>query len=130
MIYRLLADLTLITHFCFVIFIIFGGLLVLCRRYYLWLHLPALAWGVLIEFFRWTCPLTALENYFRKLGGEAGYNEGGFIQHYVSALLFWQMTEKTQILLGLMLLIFNAGVYFLVFRKYRKPVSRLKPSLK
>ena len=116
MIYRLLADLTLIAHFCFVLFIIFGGLLVLRRRFFLWLHLPALFWGILIEFFRITCPLTTLENYFRNLGGEAGY-EGGFVEHYVAAALYWQMTANTQILLGVALVVFNLLIYFFVFQK-------------
>ena len=116
MIYRILADITLILHFCFVIFVIFGGLLVLYRRFVLWIHLPALVWGVLIEFFRFTCPLTRLENQFRQLGGEAGY-EGGFIEHYFSALLYWQMDSQTQILLGLALILINLTIYFFIFRR-------------
>lgn len=116
MIYRLLADITLILHLCFIVFVIFGGLLVLYRRFVLWLHLPALVWGILIEFFGITCPLTTLENYLRGLGGETGY-EGGFIEHYVSTLVYWQMTAEIQILLGIMLIISNLLIYFIVFRK-------------
>jgi hypothetical protein len=116
MIYRLLADITLIIHLCFVLFVIFGGLLVLRRRSVIWLHLPALFWGILIEFFQITCPLTTLENYFRNLGGEADY-EGGFIEHYVSAVVYWQMTMQTQILLGVALVAFNLLIYFFIFRR-------------
>jgi len=119
MIYRLLADITLILHFCFVIFVIFGGLLVFYRRFLLWLHLPALVWGILIEFLRLTCPLTTLENYFRQLGGEAGY-EGGFIEHYFSAMLYWQMNAQTQILLGIALIVLNSAFYYFIFRQ--KPI--------
>ena len=118
MIYRLLADLTLISHFCFVVFVIFGGLLVLRRPPALWLHLPALAWGILVECFQMTCPLTVLENYLRGLGGEAGY-EGGFVEHYVSIILYWQLTAPLQILLGLVLIAFNLLIYFFIFRKSR-----------
>jgi hypothetical protein len=118
MIYRLLADLTLTAHLCFVIFAIFGGLLVLRRRFIFWFHLPALVWGVLVECFRMPCPLTALENWFRRLGGEAGY-EGGFIEHYVSAILYWQLTVETQILLGVVLVAVNLLIYFFIFRQMR-----------
>ncbi|MGC2235081.1 MAG: DUF2784 domain-containing protein [Pyrinomonadaceae bacterium] len=118
MIYRILADLILTAHFGFIVFVIFGGLLVLYRRFVLWLHLPALVWGILIEFFRLTCPLTTLENYLRQLGGEDGY-EGGFIEHYVSALVYWQMTAQRQILLGVVLIAFNLLIYFFVFQKSR-----------
>lgn len=118
MIYRLLADFTLVLHLCFILFIIFGGLLVLRRRFVLWLHLPAVLWGVLIEFFSVDCPLTALENHFRRLGGEAGY-EGGFIEHYVSAAVYWQMTFGTQIFLGLALVGLNLLIYYFVFKNRR-----------
>ena len=50
MIYRALADLVLLLHLAFVLFVILGGLLVLRRPVIAWLHLPCVAWGVLIEF--------------------------------------------------------------------------------
>ncbi len=121
MIYRLLADITLLAHLLFVLFVIFGGLLVLLRRFFIWLHFPALVWGIFIEFFGQICPLTTLENHFRNLGGEAGY-DGGFIEHYASAALYWQMSAQTQYLLGVLLIVFNAIVYFYVFRRSAKTV--------
>ena len=125
MIYRLLADLTLISHFCFVVFVIFGGLLVLRRPYVMWLHLPALAWGILVECFQMPCPLTVLENYWRNQGGQAGY-EGGFVEHYVSMVLYWQLTAPIQVLLGIVLIGLNLLIYFFIFRKSR---VRLQPTL-
>ena len=118
MLYRLSADLLLILHFCFVIFVIFGGLLVLWRRWIVWLHLPALIWGVLIELLLINCPLTTLENHFRSLGGEAGY-EAGFIEHFFLTILYWRLTPQNQMLLGIVLLFFNALVYFFIFRRRR-----------
>jgi hypothetical protein len=120
MIYRLLADLTLISHFCFVVFVIFGGLLVLRRRVVAWLHLPAVLWGILVECLQMPCPLTTLENYFRNLGGEAGY-EGGFVEHYVSTALYWRMSAETQLLLGVALVVFNLAIYFFILRRARMP---------
>lgn len=115
MFYLLLADIALILHLCFIVFVIFGGLLALRRRFVLWLHLPAFFWGVLIEFANITCPLTTLENYFRQRGDEAAY-EDGFIEHYVSSLVYWQMTGGTQILLGVTLIALNLLIYYFVFR--------------
>lgn len=114
MIYRILADAVLIFHFAFVLFVIFGGLLVLRRRAVLFLHLPALVWGILIEIFLWQCPLTALENYFRALSGEAGY-EGGFIEHYILILLYPGIGFWIHILLGIILAAINIAVYGYVF---------------
>lgn len=115
MIYRGLADLVFVLHFCFVLFVAFGGLFALRRRIVLWLHLPALAWGILIEFLRFPCPLTSLENRFRELGGEAGY-AGGFVEYYISAILYAHITPQFQTLLGILLVVFNLFVYAFVFR--------------
>ncbi len=68
MAYRILADLVLILHFCFVLFVVFGGLFVVRRRWVASLHLPAVVWGVLVECFFWACPLTTLENSLRQKG--------------------------------------------------------------
>ena len=116
MAYRVLAELVLILHFCFVIFVALGGLLVLRRRWIAWLHLPAVAWGILIEFFWWACPLTALENRLRELGGEAGYATG-FIDYYASLILYTPLSPQARITLGMLLIGFNLIVYLYLFRR-------------
>ena len=122
MIFRFTADFILIVHFCFVLFAIFGGLLVLRWRWVWKLHLPALVWGFLVQYFVWFCPLTDWENHFRTLGGEAGY-EGGFIEHYVSAILYPAITPQIHLILAFSLFGFNLLVYFLVFRRIKKRLS-------
>ncbi|MDQ2747896.1 MAG: DUF2784 domain-containing protein [Acidobacteriota bacterium] len=119
MLYRLFADLVLIVHFCFVLFIVFGGLLILRRPKIAWLHVPAVVWGILIEFFWWTCPLTTLENYLRGLGGESGY-ESGFIDYFVSLVLYSPLSPATRFALGFLLIGFNLFVYWKVFYRARK----------
>lgn len=116
MLYRNLADLVFILHFAFVLFVVFGGLLVLWRRAFLWLHIPALLWATLVEFFQLFCPLTTLEKYFITLGGERGY-DGGFIEYYVSLILYAHITPPIQMTLGVVLLAFNLLVYFYIFRR-------------
>ncbi|WP_420474368.1 DUF2784 domain-containing protein [Noviherbaspirillum sp. ST9] len=118
MFYRLIADLILVLHVAFVAFALFGGLLVLRRPRVAWLHLPALAWGVFVQWADRICPLTPLENHFRVLGGEAGYT-GRFIEHYLSMLLYPDnLTIELRYLLGAVLLAVNAVVYTrLILRK-------------
>lgn len=118
MAYRILAEIVLVLHFCFVIFVVFGGLLVLRRRWIAWLHLPAVIWGILIEFFWWACPLTTLENWLRELGGEAGYTTG-FIDYYVTAVLYAPLSPQLRITLGLLLVGFNLFIYmYLLWRQF------------
>ena len=114
MFYRLTADAVLFLHLCFVIFLMFGGLLVLRRRRLALIHLPAVVWGVLIEFFQWTCPLTTLENYLRTAGGERGY-DGGFIDYFVSLVLYTPLSANTRFALGALLLAFNLFIYWRAF---------------
>lgn len=120
MIYRLLADFVVVVHFMFVVFVVAGGLLVLRWPRVAWAHVPAAAWGVLIEFAGWTCPLTPLEFALRLRGGQAGY-EGGFIEHYVLPILYPAGLERrTQFVLGGTALAVNVAIYLIVNQRVRR----------
>jgi len=109
--YGILADLVVLFHALFVLFVVFGGLTVLRWQRLAWLHLPAAVWGVAIELGGCVCPLTYLENYFRRLGGESGYS-GTFIKQYLEPLLYpLGLTEHSQQLLGLVAFFVNFAIY-------------------
>ena len=111
MIYRTLADAVLVIHLAFAIFAGIGGLLVLRWRTLAWVHVPCAVWGALIMFAGWVCPLTPLENDFRRRGGQAGY-EGGFIEHYVVSALYPQgLTRGMQYGIGAGVVLVNLAVY-------------------
>ena len=108
---RLLADAVLLAHASFVAFVMLGGLLVLRWPRLAWIHLPVVAWGAVIEFTGGICPLTPLENHWRRLAGEQGYT-GGFVEHYVVALLYPEgLTRDLQLALGLIVVAVNSAVY-------------------
>ncbi|CAN5703013.1 DUF2784 domain-containing protein [soil metagenome] len=111
MLYRFLADSVLVVHFGFVIFVLLGCLLVLRRRRVAWLHVPAAAWGVIVQMTGWRCPLTPLENELRQRGGQAGYS-GGFVEHYLLSLLYPAgLTREIQIAIGTFVLMMILTVY-------------------
>ena len=117
MTWRVLADLVLVVHALFVLFVILGGLMVLRWPALMWVHLPAVAWGAAIEFWGWTCPLTPLEVALRQRGGELGYG-GSFIEHYVTPVLYPDgLTRTMQVVLGLTVLAVNGWVYWQVLRR-------------
>ena len=117
MIYRLLADLVFLAHLAFVVFVVLGGIAVWRRPKLAWLHVPAFAWGALIEFAGWICPLTPWEQALRRLAGEKGYS-GGFVEHYVFPLLYPEgLTREVQITLGVLVLVVNAAAYLLIFKR-------------
>lgn len=115
--YRAAADLVLTAHFAFVLFVAFGGLLVLRWRRLAWAHVPIAVYGAIIEFAGFVCPLTPLELWLRRRGGEAGY-AGGFIEHYiVSAIYPAGLTREVQLLLGGGVLVVNAIIYTIYWRR-------------
>jgi hypothetical protein len=119
MLFRLLADTVLLLHLAFVAFVLFGGLLVLRQPKLACLHLPAFAWGVLVQSADWICPLTPLENHLRVLGGQAVYS-GGFIERIVSPLLYPEpLTRETRYVLAAVVVAINVLMYArLIARKH------------
>lgn len=123
--YALLADLVLILHGIFILFVVLGGVLVLWRPGMAWIHIPCAAWGILIEFRGWICPLTYLENDLRAAAGTGGY-ESGFIDHYLMPLIYPSaLTPGMQIVLGAAALTVNVIIYALVWRRLRTGSNRL-----
>jgi hypothetical protein len=125
MLYRLSADAVLVIHLAFVGFVVLGALLVVRWPKVMPFHIVALIWGLLIEFAGLTCPLTPLEVRLRELGGEEGY-EGGFIEHYITSLLYPSgLTRGTQIWLGFLVLVPNVLAYgWIHLRKRRQRRAR------
>ncbi|MGY2489809.1 DUF2784 domain-containing protein [Cupriavidus sp. CP313] len=115
-----LADLVVIVHGLFILFVVAGGLLVLRWPRVAWLHLPAAVWGVLIEWSGWICPLTPLENSLRQAAGQAGYS-GGFVERYLLPLIYPAgLTPAVQLWLGAVVLAVNVAVYALWWRRRRR----------
>jgi hypothetical protein len=122
--YPLLADLVLIVHLTFVAFVLCGGLLVLKWRRVTWLHLPAVAWGAVVEFTGWICPLTPLENWLRTQGGETSYHSDFIAQYLIPVLYPGDLTRNLQLLLGTVVVVLNAAFYWWLWRMQADVASR------
>jgi cytochrome c biogenesis protein CcdA len=119
MFYSVMADAVVVFHLTFIVFVMLGGLLVLHRRAWALLHLPAVAWGMAVEFLHLYCPLTPLENSLRLQAGAAGY-EGDFIDHYLTALIYPAgLTPQIQTVLGSVVVVGNLGIYLWVILRWR-----------
>ena len=78
--YEFLANLTLVIHLIFILFVVFGGLFFFIFSKIVYIHLPALIWGIYIELTGSICPLTHLENWFLNKGELSTYSSS-FIQN-------------------------------------------------
>ena len=111
MLYNVVANLLMIVHFWFILFVILGGLLLFWWPRLVFVHLPTAAWGVMIELNHWICPLTPLEQSMRRAAGQDGYT-GGFIDHYINPLIYPEgLTPQIQQILGVSVLLLNAVIY-------------------
>jgi hypothetical protein len=121
--YQLLADAVVILHLAFVLFVLFGGLLVLWRTRMVWFHLPAALWGAAVEFGGWVCPLTPLEQWLRPEGGQPGYRSD-FIEEYVLPVLYPAgLTDDLQVALGTLVVAVNMTIYGWLWRRMRKKAN-------
>ena len=115
------ADVVVVVHLAFILFVAAGGLLVLRWPKLAWMHVPAVIWGALIELAGWVCPLTPLENRLRGAAGEAVF-AGGFIDRYIMPIVYPAgLTRGMQLALGTAVIAVNLVVYgWLVFRRKRR----------
>jgi len=117
--YNVWADMVVLLHAAFVLFVVLGGIAALRWPRLAWCHLPAALWGVIIELGGWSCPLTGLENHLRLLGD--GFSYGGtFIEYYLEPILYpLGLTRRTQLMFGLSALFINLAIYALLWHRRR-----------
>ena len=111
MFYRLSAEVVLLLHFAFIVFVLFGAVLAVRWRWVIAAHLPAAAWGCFVELTGRICPLTYAENYLRHRAGQSGYSEG-FIEHYLLSVIYPAgLTRHIQLALAVVVVLVNVVTY-------------------
>ncbi|MEJ2765113.1 DUF2784 domain-containing protein [Photobacterium sp. MCCC 1A19761] len=110
-----MADIVVILHLLFIVFVVFGGVLLWWRRAIAWLHVPAVIWVLVLSLMGWICPLTPLENRLRMMAGQSGY-PGGFIDHYLLPIIYPPgLSHATQLWVGLAVFTLNLLLYLLLY---------------
>jgi len=85
--FRVLADLAVVLHFGFLVFLVVGGWAALRWRWVLWLHVATVAWSAGIVTVGQACPLTTLERWATERAGGPRLEEG-FIDRYVEGVVY------------------------------------------
>jgi hypothetical protein len=117
--YQVAAEAILVLHLSFGVFAVLGGLALATYPRLAWLHVPTVIWGTLVNLAGWVCPLTPLENYFRGLAGDSGY-EGDFIEHYLVPIIYSEDSAGISgVSLGVCLAVWTSAVYVWVWNRRR-----------
>ena len=117
----------LAVHAGFALFVIIGGWLAWRWRTLLWLHVPAVLWGIAVELTGWICPLTPLENRLRAAAGQGTYG-GDFLQHYLLAALYPAgLTRIIQFALAALVVLVNVPAYYCLWRNQRTASASASP---
>jgi hypothetical protein len=123
MTYRILADVVLLGHLGFILFVLLGGVAVRWRRWMAFVHLPCAVYGAAIEHWGWICPLTPLENRLRALAGERGYT-GGFVERYLVPVVYPEpLSAAAGNALAIAVVAANLVVYAWALRSRHSPVE-------
>jgi hypothetical protein len=121
---HLAATSVVLLHLAYVVFVLVGGFLAWHWRPVIYAHVPAVVWGVYVEWSGRICPLTPIENSLRAAAGLAPYS-GDFIAHYVFPLLYPEgLTRGVQFALGVFALIVNGVAYGVIIRRRRAAHAR------
>jgi hypothetical protein len=111
MFYGVAAGAVLVVHLGFILFVLFGGALVVRRRWIAAIHVPAAAWGFLVEWSGRGCPLTDAENWLLLKAGQEGY-AGSFVEHYLLPIIYPAgLTREVQIILAVSVIVINIVMY-------------------
>lgn len=117
MIYKILADVIVLAHFLWILFLFLGGLIGNRNKTFKVFHLSGLFFAVVIQLFNWYCPLTHLEVWLRSKHNPGIIYTGSFIIHYVEKIVYLELSRPFIFGFTLLLLVLNMWFYF----KKKKP---------
>ena len=111
MLYKVAADVIVLTHFLWIIFLLFGAIWGVRNRTVKIIHLAGLFFAILIQVFGWYCPLTYLEFWLRSRHNPSTSYAGSFIIYYVERLVYLEISRTGVLLATIGLVIFNFWLY-------------------
>ncbi|MDA2809002.1 DUF2784 domain-containing protein [Nocardiopsis suaedae] len=86
--YRLLGEAAMLLHFAFLAYVTLGGFLAWRWPALLWPHALVAAYALAITLVGWDCPLTHVEDWARLRAGQAGLPSAGFVEHYLTGVVY------------------------------------------
>ncbi len=117
MIYGILADVVIIVHLLWILFLIAGSYWGSRHRPVMIIHGAGLVFALISQLVGWYCPLTILEVWLQGKRNAAQAYPGSFIAHYAEKLVYIDLSPGIIFALTLALVGITIGNYWRVFRK-------------
>ena len=109
--YKILADIVVLIHFLWIVFLFLGAFWGIRSKAVKIFHLSGLAFAFIIQIFDWYCPLTHLEVWLRSKHSPLVTYAGSFIIHYVEKIVYIEIPRFMVLVFTILLCGFNAGLY-------------------
>lgn len=122
--YQLAADLAMILHFGWIVFLALGWLIARRILWVRYLHLAALGYSLLLQAFSWVCPLTYVENALRERSSTDSYYSESFIEHYLQPLIYMDINRTPLLIATGLLIALSTVVYYRFGNATKRPRSR------
>src|SRR5512134_2075380 len=104
---KIFADIVVLIHFLWILFLIFGGILGTRHKIIKIFHVSGLAFALIIQAAGLFCPLTYLEVWLRERHDPSVSYSGSFIIHYMEKLIYIEISPTVIIILTVFLCAFN-----------------------
>jgi hypothetical protein len=116
------ADVVVVAHLAYLVFVAMGGILAWRWPRLIWFHVAAVTWSVSILVIGQDCPLTDLQRLAERRAGEAR-DDRGFVDRYLEDVLFPERyTTALRMLMGALIVIGWVGCWHL----YRHRTARAR----
>ncbi|HUI46029.1 MAG TPA: DUF2784 domain-containing protein [Nitrospirota bacterium] len=122
MLYRVLADIVVLVHLLWILFLIIGAYWGRKNGVVMLVQSAGFVFAVTSQIFGWYCPLTHVEVWLREKQGTAGVYPGSFIAHYAEQLVYADVSPTIIFALTIALIIVNVWIYTMTFRKTKTPI--------
>ena len=109
--YRILADVVVLIHFLWILFLFLGALWGIKSKAVRIFHLAGLAFAFVIQVFGWYCPLTYLEVWLRSRHNASLTYTCSFVIHYVEQIVYMELSRYLIFVLTLVLCGLNLWLY-------------------
>lgn len=109
--YKVTADLVVVVHFLWIVFLFLGGIWGRRNSFIKIFHLSGIGFAIFIQIFGLFCPLTYIEVWLRSKHDPQLAYSGSFIIYYLEKLIYIEVPGYLIFIFTIALFVFNIWLY-------------------